>query len=297
MEDFTERLLALLSERAVTGPRTFGFEYEFLAKKALNLELMDELYAFLPTRGFSANGDRFDSASGMYVSFEPGGQIEYCSPPLRYGDRSGFERLLILIKETNAAIQKAMGIEYLAVGYIPGRAGAPLCLGSERYRNLHAHMPKSGMRGLEMMKGTAAIQLHVAIRNIQEIPKLFRKLCELSISKDFKMSPDRRDIWDNTDPTRCGIPSSDIRKIDNTRHLLREFVRFALLAEDIQENMPFMNLEDISFDKFIYHMTTIFTDVRLNLKGPSLELRTPDSVPISEFVKKWELFVSCLNEK
>ncbi|MDY6972676.1 MAG: glutamate-cysteine ligase family protein [Thermodesulfobacteriota bacterium] len=296
VEDFTERLLALLGERAATGARTYGFEYEFLAKDALNPELMNEIYAFLSTLGFSAKDDRFYSANGMYVSFEPGGQIEYCSPPLRYGDWAFFEDLLTMIRKTNMAIQKTLGIEYMAFGYVPGRAGAPLCLSSERYQYLHARLPNCGSRGLEMMKGTAAIQLHVVIRNMQEILQLFRKLCELSISRDFKMSPARRNIWDNTDPTRCGMPYSDSRKIDNTHDLLRELVRFTLLAEDIQQNVPFMNLEDISFNRFIYHMTTMFTDVRLNLKGPSLELRTPDSVPPSEFMRKWEIFVSILED-
>ena len=61
---------------------------------------------------------------------------------------------------------------------------------------------------------------------------------------------------------------------------------------DIGENRPFADTNDVTFDKFLYHLTTIFTDVRLNLKGPSLELRTLDSLPLSEFMGKWDLFVS-----
>jgi hypothetical protein len=41
-------------------------------------------------------------------------------------------------------------------------------------------------------------------------------------------------------------------------------------------------------------MTTLFTDVRFNLKGPTLELRTLDSIPINEFIPKWNIFISSL---
>ncbi|MBS0013128.1 MAG: hypothetical protein KFF46_04080, partial [Desulfobacterales bacterium] len=49
---------------------------------------------------------------------------------------------------------------------------------------------------------------------------------------------------------------------------------------------------DTSFETFLYHMTTIFTDVRFNLKGTTLELRTLDSMPMDAFRQRWLQFIS-----
>jgi len=38
-------------------------------------------------------------------------------------------------------------------------------------------------------------------------------------------------------------------------------------------------------------MTTIFTDIRLNMKGLTWELRTLDSQPLDVFKKKWKIFI------
>jgi len=285
-------LIALIEKRTGRAQRTFGFEYEFLSKEVLDLKRLEEIYAFLPSCGFVADGDRFLSSSGMYIAFEPGGQIEYCSPPIKGDDRSLVQDLLDIIEKVNMNIHQSLGILYLPVGYIPDRKNSPLCLTAERYGRLHARLAKCGTRGLEMMKGTASIHLHVLIRDIGEILRLFGGLINLSTSRDFRMSSDRRDVWNNTDPTRCGMPVDNLDKIEDSHALIRKIVRFALLAEDLGENLPFSDTNDVTFDKFLYHLTTIFTDVRLNLKGPSLELRTLDSLPPSEFMAKWDLFVS-----
>jgi len=205
-------------------------------------------------------------------------------------------RFLELIEETNGRVEQMLGIAYLAVGFIPDRAHSPLCLSSERYLKLHARMPECGTRGREMMKGTASVHLHVGIKDPEEMLRLFLRLVELSTCEDLRMSPERRDIWNNTDPTRCGMPSCNFQELTDSRDLCHELVRFALQADDIGENVPFMSLEGITFDGFLSHLTTIFTDIRLNMKGPSLELRTPDSIPSSEFEEKWDLFVNELEK-
>lgn len=294
IEGFTEKLLETLRQRVQVGPRTYGFEYEFISKEPLSLDLMEEIYEFLPSCGFVPGEGRFESSSGMYITFEPGGQIEYHSTPMPGWDEKAFHEALSEIRDTNGAILETLGIEYLSVGYMPGRGDAPLCLTSERYRNLHARMPKCGTRGREMMKGTASIHLHVGIRAIQEVPSLFNRLCQLSRTEEFAMSPDRRDIWDNTDPTRCGQAICTLENFKSAPQLMKELARFALDAVDLSEGVPFREKKEITFDKFLYHMTTIFTDVRLNLKAPTVELRTLDSLPASYFEEKWRGFISIL---
>jgi len=144
------------------------------------------------------------------------------------------------------------------------------------------------------MKGTASIHFHVVIRNTREIVPLFRKLWKLSFSEDFQMSRARRNIWDNTDPSRCGFPYRNLENIRTAQQLIEEIVGFALNAQDLVEKVPFRKTKNLDFESFLYHITTIFTDVRLNLKGPSVELRTLDSLPLAHFEQKWNKFVSLL---
>mgnify|MGYP007057209808 CR=1 FL=1 len=145
-----------------------------------------------------------------------------------------------------------------------------------------------------MMKATASIHLHVNIIGAEELLLIFRRLCDMSISPEFRMSPQRRDIWDNTDPTRCGRPPCCDEGLHSPEQLIERLVRFALSAEVLGENVIFPLARDQSFSAFLSHMTTLFTDVRFNLKGPTLELRTLDSMPASEFRPRWDIFISSL---
>ncbi|NQU16258.1 MAG: hypothetical protein HQ561_19035 [Desulfobacteraceae bacterium] len=296
LEGFSNMFLEVLRQRVPDGPRSYGFEYEFISRTPLTLDHMGEIYGFLPSCGFDPDEGSFVSPSGIYITFEPGGQIEYHSTPMFGWDKGTFRSALSEIKNTNAAILKALGIEYLGVGYIPDRGDAPLCLTSERYRNLHERVTRAGTRGREMMKGTASIHLHVVIRSVQEMPPLFRKLCELSVTKEFGMSRHRREIWDNTDPTRCGQTLCSQKNLGSAKELAKGLVRFALDAVDLREGVPFRKKGEITFDKFLYHMTTLFTDVRINCKGPTVEMRTLDSLPVGRFEEKWRRFISIVEE-
>ncbi|MDY6878831.1 MAG: glutamate-cysteine ligase family protein [Desulfatiglans sp.] len=290
--ELSDAIIALLEKRTHSEKRTYGFEYEFLPREIIDRKRLDEIRACLPSCGFDADGDRFLSSNGMSITFEPGGQIEYCSPPIEGGDRSSVEALLGIIEEVNRKIHRSLGILYLPVGYIPGRDKIPLCVTSKRYKRLQARMSTCGTRGLDMMKGTASIHLHVVILDTREILPIFKELAFLAKTVEFSMSSDRRDIWNHTDPTRCGMPLDNMAEVTDAHALISRIVRFALLAVDINENLPFAEKSDITVDNFLYHLTTIFTDVRLNMKGPSLELRTLDSLPLSKFMGKWDLFVS-----
>ncbi|MCF8120675.1 MAG: hypothetical protein K9L83_10740 [Deltaproteobacteria bacterium] len=297
IETYTDLLLDLIREKSKTGPRTYGFEYEFLPETPLSPDHLDRLYAFLPRCGFYPEDGWFRHGQGISITFEPGGQIEYLSRPLLPEDTEAIEKALATIQHTNRAIKREWGLSYLAVGYLPGRGEAPLCLNSERYRLLHDRFGRSGARGREMMKGTASIHLHVVIRNLDEIAPLFVNLCEMSRSRLFGMSPERRDIWNKTDPGRCGLPYTGINRSSDPRQVIAEVVRVAVEADVVGEDRPFKELTNPGFDAFLYHLTTIFTDVRLNVKGPTMELRTPDSVPFPEFRMLWSQFVETLPQK
>ena len=175
IKDYSARVIETIREQAVEGPRTYGFEYEFLPETPLSLDIMEEIYKFLPSCGFLPEGDCFMSSSGVYLTFEPGGQIEYHSTPMPGWEEGRFREAISLFRDTNRAILEEVGVNYLGVGYLPGRGRAPLCLTSSRYQNLHARMKHSGTRGQEMMKGTASIHLHVGIRHVRELVPIFQR--------------------------------------------------------------------------------------------------------------------------
>ena len=110
------------------------------------------------------------------------------------------------------------------------------------------------------------------------------------------MGADRREIWDSTDSERCGQPFH-IDESDTPFDVIEKIVDYTIHAGHIGENKPFIETDDLSFDAFMYHLTTIFTDIRLNVKGPSLELITIDSVPFDQFKIKWNKFISILGNK
>ncbi|KPA12713.1 glutamate--cysteine ligase [Candidatus Magnetomorum sp. HK-1] len=293
VREYTCRLISLLREKTSKNLyRTYGFEYEFLPRHPITASHVNQLKEFLLNKGFSLNEDRdIAVSSDLYISFEAGGQIEYSSPPILAGDHSVLQEMLTLIQHTNETIHQQYGIEYLAVGYVPEREEISLCVPSERYQRLHTRMTTCGTRGREMLKGTASIHLHVVLQNIWEILPLFRKLLNMSSMEAFKMSPDRRAIWDHTDPGRCNLSLNDVMGLDNSEQFIELFVRFALEAVHIHTNTVFWQTQGHSFQTFCEHLTTIYTDVRINLKGPTLELRTPDSLPFSAFESKWKQFI------
>ncbi len=291
-----DKLLTLILDKAPPGPRTYGFEYEFIPSAPLNLEIMEKLYSFLPECGFLRKNGIFMNSSGVYIAFEPGGQIEYHSSPLLPDEHDKLDRMLLMIEQTNFNIKQKLGIDYITTGYIPDRKNSPLCLTEKRYIKLHQRMSESGTLGREMMKGTASIHFHVLIRFAEEIVPLFLNLCAMAKSDDFKMTAKRRAIWNNTDPCRCGLPFKGIDKNSSPEQVIREIVRVTVSADMLDEKIPFFKKQDTGFDKFLYHLTTIFTDVRLNIKGPTFELRTPDSITRSGFEKLLTKFIG-INEQ
>jgi len=296
IDDFTERLCEQVRQKASSLPRTYGFEYEFLPQTILDQSDLLRVTDYLKGGGFAPDGEYLRHTDGTVVTFEPGGQIEYHSPPLTAEDTEAFYRSLAVIETTNQAIGEELGIVYIGTGYMPGRADAPLCLDSPRYHKLHDRLSRSGTRGREMMKGTASVHLHVVIRNYRELIPIYIHMARyMRPSRTFGMGPERRDIWDHTDPGRCGLPYENITEKSPPRALTRELVRVAVRAEVLGEDVPFWQGSDCSYEQFLWHMTTMFTDIRLNIKGPTLELRTPDSVPPAVFESMWEQFIRQLS--
>ena len=289
-----------LLEKRVSGrsERTFGFEYELIAEKPLEKPDLARVQAALPKLGFSLNGSGLViDREGMYVTFEPGGQIEFSSPPLCPGDLELFDHLAKRIADTVESIRLSTGVNYVPVDFMPGRDRAPMLLEAERYRALHELLGRTSDRGRDMMKGTAAVHFHAAVMSFEELLRLWELMCALSKETGFAMGPERRDIWNRTDPSRCGLTCAGAENVTTPEILLEKLVEFALNALDLKTGIPFRNLDpEPGFQEFLVHFTTIFTDVRLNTKGLTLELRTPDTRPLHLFRGAWISFIDAVQQ-
>lgn len=285
---YAEKLLDTILTRGNSLPRTYGFEYEFLPDRVLNHDDMSRLSAFLLSVGYGLEKGIY-SKGGRRIAFEPGGQIEYLSPPLKASDSIEFNETIDWIQDMNSMIEIETGIRYLGTDYIPGRYNAPLLLTSERYSRMHERFMKVDTRGPEMMKGTAAIHLHAAITSREDLEEMYPLFCEMASSEEFGMSNTRREIWDRTDRCRCCLP--DVSLENGAFSILEGIVEFAIEAVELKSGKPFRNIEEKGFSDFLDHLTTMFTDVRANIKFATLELRTPDSRPLEEFPYLWQKFV------
>lgn len=285
---YSERLLELLLSRGNRLPRSYGFEYEFLPHRILSPEDMDLLRRFLLDRGYGLSGGAFN-LDWRQVVFEPGGQIEYVSPPLMAHHHRKLGEVLHWISSMNHDIERETGIRYLGTDFIPGRYHAPLLLTSSRYSLMHERFMSVDERGPDMMKGTAAIHMHAAITSPEDLESLYAEFCRMAAGEILGMSPARREIWDRTDSCRCGLPAG--RGGNDAGSIIRRIVEQALEAVELRSGEVFAKVPGRDFDGFLDHLTTMFTDIRVNVKGGTLELRTPDSRPIEEFPAAWGEFV------
>ncbi len=291
-------LSSLIAQRlSVPRTRQFGFEYEFMPHRIMSPEDLRKVQEILTEGfGYSAEPDLFRT-DDHYVTFEPGGQIEFCSRPTDPGDTAVVHSIIGRAEEIADAVKKSIGLKYIPAGFIPGRASAPMLLDKPRYHNLHRLLGTTGTRGLEMMKGTAAIHLHVGLLSLEELPSLWKVVCEISRLPEFRMGPERRHIWDNTDPSRCGL-LCDGGTLFNADHMgFMDRIRdFGLNALDLASGIPFGELPAVSFQGFLEHLTTLFTDIRINMKGITLELRTLDSAPPQTFLERWQQFLNLVQQ-
>lgn len=296
-DSFPALLADLISSRlSPVRERLYGFEYEFMPGRVLTGIDLENIHALLEELGY-IRGPGLFRGTNHYITFEPGGQIEYCSDPVPASDLETVRSIVARALSVNAAMKQRLNIEYIPIGYIPGRGDAPLLLREPRYENLHTLLAGTGSRGHEMMKGTAAIHLHVGLLSLDELPGLWNTVCQMSRTPDFAMGPDRRDIWDNTDPSRCGLlcGREDVPSNDPMR-FLEKMTRFGMGALDLAAGVPFHQLPHPDFSLFQQHLTTLFTDVRINMKGITLELRTLDSLPPALFLERWRRFLDLMED-
>jgi glutamate--cysteine ligase len=312
MSSLTRASLAQnLRERTFAGApdhqrgRRVGAEVEFIPVETLTgrrctIEADDEILATLPflrqyglAQGWvegctSKKTPCFTLPAGGSLTFEPGGQIEYSSPPC-----SSATALLDLLRRVVLPLREAAadrGIDLLSVGIDPISSAeqAPLLIHAKRYARMAEYLERRGPAGALMMRQTAALQVSL---DFDDEPWLRWRVLNAAapyVTAIFANSPiyagqqtdnqsTRAQVWRALDPTRTGIPFDD-------RDPVGAYLDFALAAPAIL--YPTVGGEYRTFgdwlasanpspDEWQDHLSTLFPEVR---PRGHMELRSADSI-------------------
>lgn len=104
---------------------------------------------------------RFVLPNGGAITLEPGGQLEYATPP-HLSPRTLLEDLDAIVPPLVAAAARH-GLALIGAGIDPENPleHAPLQLDADRYRRMDAYFATIGDAGARMMRQTAAIQVNI----------------------------------------------------------------------------------------------------------------------------------------
>ena len=225
---------------------------------------------------------------GGTLTFEPGGQLEYSSPPCRSAST-----LLSILRSVVPPLRAAAsdeGIDLLAAGIDPlnSEEQAPLLLHAKRYVCMAEYLALRGPAGARMMRQTAAFQVSL---DFDDEPWLrWRVLNALTpyVVAIFANSPiyagqrtenqsERANVWRLLDPLRTGIPYDEHEPV-------QAYLDFALAAPALLlptvdgEHRPFsewLAQANPTTEEWRDHLSTLFPEVR---PRGHLELRSADAI-------------------
>lgn len=230
----------------------------------------------------------FRLPSGGTFTFEPGGQLEYSSPPCRTPSALlGLLRSVILPLRAAAAND---GITLLATGIDPGNPveRAPLLLQGKRYGRMAEYLALRGPAGARMMRQTASFQVNL---DFDDEPWLrWRVLNTVApyVVAMFANSPvydgrptgfrsARSQVWRELDPARTGLPYDARRPLDAYLDFALDAPAMLMPAID-GEHRPFrewLALAEPLEEEWHDHLSTLFPEVR---PRGHMELRSADAM-------------------
>ena len=301
--DVAERVFAAPASASLT-PRRVGAEVELIPVEAASgrrAAIEDGPAATLPflrrhgarvgwreTR--TAKGTpSFALPAGGTLTFEPGGQLEYSSPPCRSPSV-----LLGLLRGTIVPLRAAAaneGIELLTVGLDPSNPleRAPLLLHNRRYGRMAEYLASVSPHGGRMMRQTAAFQIGL---DLDDEPWLRWRVLNAAapyVTAIFANSPlydgeptgfrsTRAAVWRALDPVRTGLPWGEDDPV-------RTYLDFALAAPamlfptvggEYRSFGEWLRRAEPSPDEWSEHLSTLFPEVR---PRGHFELRSCDALP------------------
>ena len=216
----------ILSNLVSAENRKIGIEEECIIYNAKNQRIpvnqcnqfsASDLLSFMNTN---------NNNNGSY-SLEPGGQLEWASPPLK--DLHSINKALESHKELRKKTIEQHGLKIISYGVEPEHIPGSVDLIDElKYKLMNDSMRKNGTMGKWMMRNTASIQINFDTTSEKEMEEMvFIADClQPTAAYLFSNSPYQNGrsvgnknirslIWENTDNSRCrnlidhGIITSD----------------------------------------------------------------------------------------
>jgi glutamate--cysteine ligase len=299
--DLAQRVFA---PPAQAGGRQIGAETELIPVETTTGRrcpiVGDDVLAMLPflqrygarngwTETTTAKGTPcFQLPCGGALTFEPGGQIEYSSPPCPTA--SDLLGLLGSVIPPLRAAADDEGITLLTVGIDPANPieCAPLLLDGKRYGRMAQYFARRGPFGARMMRQTASFQMNLDFDDAvwerwrvlnAAAPYVVAIFANSSIyeGRPTGWRSTRSRAWRELDPTHTGLPFDPRRPLD-------AYLEFALDAPAMLmpaingEHRPFgewLGLAAPTSDEWVEHLSTLFPEVR---PRGHLELRSADAI-------------------
>ncbi|HEU4648775.1 MAG TPA: glutamate-cysteine ligase family protein [Gemmatimonadales bacterium] len=230
----------------------------------------------------------FHVPGGGVLCFEPGGQLEYATPPRNSAS--------LLIDAIRAVVQPLVaaadgeGIALIAVGIDPLNPveGVPLQVQADRYTRMAEHFGRIGPAGARMMRQTAAFQVNLDFGAVPRarwhllnalapwVTAMFAN-SRMYEGTDSGHCSYRAHCWRTLDPRRTGLPFDQ-------RQPVERYLEFALGAPAIllsavrgeyHSFRHWLRTANPSLHDWEAHLTTLFPDVR---PRGHLEVRACDAV-------------------
>lgn len=222
------------------------------------------------------------------LTFEPGGQLEYSSPPLESASA-----LIASLRDFVLPLRTAArdeGIELLAAGLDPltPLERVPLQLRADRYERMDAYFATIGLSGARMMRQTASIQVSLDLGDAAAERWRVASALAPYVIAIFANSPlasgrvtghqsTRAHMWRTLDPRRTGLPGT-------TGDAAARYLAFALDAPtmllDGQASAhptfrEILGRGDVTWHDWDVHLGTLFPEVR---PRGYLEVRSCDAI-------------------
>jgi len=231
----------------------------------------------------------FRLPDGGSLTFEPGGQVEYSSPPCQSASAL-IERLHAAVLPMRSAACEE-GIDLVAAGIDPQNPieRVPLQLRVDRYCRMADYFATIGPAGARMMRQTAALQVNLDLEVEPTARWHILNAAAPYVVAIFANSPRygglptgeqsyRARVWRELDPRRTGI-------VDLDGDAAAAYVEFALQAPSVMSGavggayLPFSEWLDrgqVSEADWRTHLTTLSPEVR---PRGYLEVRSADTIP------------------
>lgn len=263
------------------------------------LELLSERCGWEPIR---ENGHVIAlEREGAAVTLEPGGQLEL-SGAVHRDLASARAELMVHIRETTA-VSDPLEASWVPIGLQPITPIEEIgWVPKGRYRVMAPYMAERGALAHHMMRGTAGVQVNLDYSDESDAVEKLRTAMGISSvvtaacanSPLYEGRPNgymsrRAHIWEDTDPSRCGMPEFVFREDLSLRHYLEYALDVPMLF--VLRDGRWISMEGMPFRKFlregwvgveptyadwVLHLTSIFTEVRLKTY---VEARGADSIP------------------